>query len=96
MSDLFNNPMVDNARASMTPEQLSDYQRKGEALYNTVEFTNNEIIGTDPLAESIAYIEAGLNSGLHPHDLTTDEVTAMKSQYGDGWYTKFGYTSINE
>ena len=85
--------MIENARAAMTPEQIADYQRKGEAMYNTVEFENNEIIGKDPLLDFIAYISEGLDSGLHPRDLEPDEVKAMCAHYGEKWYEKFGHTS---
>ena len=96
MADLFDNPMVKAARESMTPEQIAEYQEKGKAMYNTVEFENNTIIGDDdPLEDFIAYISVGLNSGLHPMELETDEKLAMSNKYGSEWYKRFGYESID-
>lgn len=85
-SNLFDNPMVNSAKASMTPEQIEEYKIKGEAMYNTVDFESNGIIGNeDPLLEFVAYIKEGLKSGLHPSCLSVDECTAMENMYGKEW-----------
>ena len=33
--DLFNNPMVNNALKAMTPEQIEEYKKIGEHMYET-------------------------------------------------------------
>lgn len=93
MGDLFNNPMVNNALKSMTPEQLDEYKKFGETLYGTVDFEDSKIVNNmpAPMAESVAYIEEGIKSGLLPDDLTEDEVTLLQQAYGDEWYVKYGF-----
>ena len=36
--DLFNNPMVKAALASMTPEQIENYKKIGEKMYGNFKF----------------------------------------------------------
>ena len=93
MGDLFNNPLVNNALKSMTPEQLEGYKKFGESLYGTVDFEDSKIVNNmpAPMAESVAYIEEGIKSGLLPDDLTEDEVTLLQQAYGDEWYVKYGF-----
>ena len=94
MSDLFNNPMVNNALKSMTPEQIDDYKKKGEQMYGTVNFPDSTIINNlaPPMEESAAYIEAGIKSGLSPRDLTEDEIVLLTQAFGEEWYLRYGFT----
>jgi len=94
MGDLFNNSLVNNALKAMTPEQLEEYKKFGENLYGNINFSDNKIINNlaPPMAESVAYVEEGLKSGLMPDDLTEDEVSLIKQAYGKEWYLKYGFT----
>lgn len=93
MCDLFNNPLVNNALKALTPEQLKDYKKLGESLYGNIDFEDSKIINNmpPPMAESVAYIEEGIKSGLLPEDLTEDEVTLLEQAYGEKWYIKYGF-----
>ena len=92
--DLFNNPMVNNAIKSMTPEQLVEYKKIGEYMYGNINFEDSKIINniSPPMAESIAYVEEGIKSGLLPGDLTEDEVSLLSTAYGEKWYERYGFT----
>lgn len=95
--DLFSNPMVKNALKGMSPEQLEAYQRIGERMYGSTDFTKGEIINnTDPpTEEKLSYIISGLKSGLSPKDMEKDELELMIEYYGDKWFEHFGI-SIDE
>ena len=94
MSDLFNNPMVNNALKAMTPEQLEEYKKFGESLYGNINFEDSKIVNNmpPPMAESVAYVEEGIKSGLLPDDLTEDEVTLLQQAYGEDWYLRYEFT----
>lgn len=93
MSDLFNNPAVNNALKALTPEQLEEYKRFGESLYGTINFEDSTLVNSmpPPMAESVAYVEEGIKSGLLPEDLTEDEVALLCNAYGEEWYLRYGF-----
>ena len=94
MGDLFNNPLINNALKSMTPEQIEEYKKFGEYMYGTVNFQDSSLINNlpPPMEESVAYIEEGIKSGLLPEDLTENEVCLLYEAYGKEWYKKYGFT----
>ena len=94
MSDLFKNPMVQSALRSMTPDQIEQYKKMGQYMYNSINYKDNEIVNSlqCPIEEALAYIVEGIKSGLHPIDLYNDECTVLIAAYGEQWYEKFGYT----
>ena len=94
MGDLFNNAMVNNALKALTPEQLNDYKKLGEDMYGNVNFEDSKIINSmpGPMAESVAYIEEGLRSGLLPSDLDENEVALLTSAFGEKWYLRYDFT----
>ena len=93
MSDLWNNPMVNNALKALTPEQLEEYKRMGEHMYGNIQFEDSKIISNmpPPMAEAVAYVENGIKSGLLPADLTEDEVVLLSEAYGEKWYERYGF-----
>ena len=93
MSDLWNNPMVNNALKALTPEQLEEYKKMGEHMYGNIQFEDSKIIGNmpPPMAEAVAYVETGIKSGLLPSDLTEDEVVLLSEAYGEKWYERYGF-----
>ncbi len=86
--DLFDNPMVNAARASMTPEQLAQYQREGMYMFEMMDVTR------DPLDDFVQQIEELLQGGLHPSYLNDSEKLAMENVYGKKWYKKYGWNSL--
>ena len=91
--DLFNNPMINNALKAMTPEQVEHYKSIGEHLYGSINFEDSKILNNlpPPMAESVAYVEEGIKSGLSPQDLTQDEVILLTNAYGEKWFEKYGF-----
>lgn len=93
--DLFKNPMVDNARYAMTPEQQEDYKKIGQYMYSKEYQTINEKLDEaksikEPTIEEIAiYASEGLKAGLSPMDLSEKEIKALTCIYGEKWYQKF-------
>ena len=46
--DLFNNPMVDSAKKALTPEQMEEYKKIGEYMYNNDVFkSGGNIVNTE-------------------------------------------------
>jgi len=94
--NLFNNPMVQAARAALSDEDKERYKRRGEEMYNSVDFANNKLINNFPeeMLESLAHVEEQLRSGLHPADMEKNERAILQEAYGKEWYKKWGF--INE
>lgn len=90
MSDLFNNPMVNLAKKSMTPEQLENYKRLGEHMFSDMDFNTGSKIQPS-LDEAGDYLSEAIKSGLHPSMMEDNEKAVMKEVYGDKWWEKFGY-----
>jgi hypothetical protein len=94
-NDNFHNPMYEQAKKNMTKEQLEEYKKKGEDMYGDMDFDTAGKDGgasTDPLRSTLKYIELGLNSGLHPSEVTLDEKNILIQFYDEKWYEKWGYT----
>lgn len=92
--DLFNNPMVDMARKAMTPEQIEEYKRIGEYMYNDKAFelfTNGSKIKKSTNTDYLKYAEISLKSGLDPFELSPPEIESLEEAYGSEWFKKFGY-----
>ena len=91
--DLFDNPMVDAAKKAMTPEQLEEYKRIGEYMYNNDTYKIAQVgskVSTANTEQLILYSTAALKSGADPCDLTDEELRALINTYGDRWFEKFG------
>lgn len=85
----FNQELYDMASASMSKEDLEDFERKGEELYNA-EFST-DLDDTKTLA--VAYVNEALKSGMHPSYLNEDERDLMVNVYGKEWFKRYGYES---
>jgi hypothetical protein len=94
--DLYNNPMVDMAKKSLTPKQLEEYKKIGEYMYNTEMYRDVELnLKTQKKStdEEIAfYAYESLKSGLNPKELSQKEISCLKNLLGEKWYEKFDYT----
>lgn len=87
--DLFNNPMIESAKKSLTPEQIEEYKRIGEYMYNNVDFKNASNIKTAKDEDILAYASEALKSGADPHDLAEGEIELLVKTYGEKWYERF-------
>ena len=90
--DPFNNPMIESAKKSMSPEQLAEYKRIGEYMYNNEVYKVSEIgskVKEPEKADLILYATESLKSGGSPYDLSQPELRALIDVYGDKWYERF-------
>lgn len=77
-------------------KEKEKYQKFGEKFYNSFNVDKGMPFDTSiNLEESLAYIVESLKSGLHPKFLTEDERMLVQAGYGDEWYKKWGYDSID-
>jgi len=90
--DLFNNPMVESAKKTMSPEMLEKYKKLGESLYGDVQYENSKVDNKPPpMVEALAYVSELLKSGLHPSMLDENEKAFMSEVHGEEWYKLWGY-----
>jgi hypothetical protein len=90
-NDLFNNPMVESAKKALSVEQMEEYKKIGEYMYNNNIYNQNNIIVNNE-ENILAYAVESLRSGLKPSDLSQAEKQCLVSTYGDNWYEKFDFT----
>ena len=104
MSDLFTNPMVQQAKQAMTQEQLDEYKRIGEEMYNSISFEDINSQGKFATEnaeaielENVAQTKLMLQSGILPSYLSTQENDMMKNAGGEKWYEQYGFleTDLN-
>ena len=93
--DLFNNPMINAAKKALNPEQVEEYKRIGEYMYNSQNYqiaeTGSKV--TEPTEENLfLYAVEAMKSGLNPMDLSDGELRSLIRFYGERWYEKFDYT----
>lgn len=90
-NDLFNNPMVESAKKALTPEQIEEYKKIGEYMYNNNMYNDSNIpVNTEE--NILSYAIQSLRSGLKPSELSQSEKQCLISTYGDNWYEKFDFT----
>lgn len=78
MSNLWNNPIVNDAIKSLSDEDKLKYKRIGQDLYNTIDFI-------DPKAVEIDYaghIALMLRDGMAAEDLLPEEREMYVNVYG--------------
>ena len=94
MSGLFNNPIFENAKNSLTEEQKDAYKKMGEYMYNQDIYrkAETEVKSNITAEEILLYAVQALKSGINPKDLTEREVQALTDTYGKYWYEKFDLT----
>ena len=92
--DLFSNPLVNNALKNMSKEDLENYKKIGEHMYNNINFEDNKVIINlpPPIEEAVAYIETAIKSGLLPNDLDEDEIFCLENAFGTKWYERYGWS----
>jgi hypothetical protein len=85
-------PLVEAAKKALTPEQLDEYKKIGEYMYNNIDYKNailNNPVKNARHEDLVIYATEALKSGCDPHDLTKDELQAIEKHYGEKWYTQF-------
>lgn len=90
--NLFNNPMVDEIRKTMSPEDLEKYKKLGESMYANIDYEKAAVSNMPPEMEDfLVYITSMLKSGLHPSMFSDDEKKFMNEIVGEKWYENYGY-----
>lgn len=82
-----NQALYDSVKDNFTQEQLDEYQKAGEGMYNA----NFETEMPNENTVAVAYTNEMLKAGLHPSYLTDDEKKLMEWAYGPQWYKRYGY-----
>ena len=89
--DLFDNPMVREARAAIPEAEKERYKLIGEQIHS-IDYEGDG--SSDPeklMTEGLAYLEVSLRSGLHPSMMTDSDHALMREMCGEEWYTRWGY-----
>ena len=90
--DLFNNPMIENARKSMSKQDLERYEDWGHAVFDDIDYeTVNEKKYPNFVVDAVANIINSIQSGLHPSFLNKEERNLLKEVKGECWYKEFGF-----
>lgn len=90
--DLFHNPNVEKMIKQMSPEQFAEYQKSGKYLYENFDEKKADVKKKPlPIEDVLAYATEGLKAGLHPKDLSMEEIQALTEHYGKEWYKNYGY-----
>ena len=92
-NDLYDNPMVQAAKKALTPEQIEEYKRIGEYMYNKTDYhltevKSSQIKKANP-TDLLNYAVQMIKSGGDPKDLTPEEVNMLVGVYGEKWYEQF-------
>jgi hypothetical protein len=89
---LFNNPMINAAKESMSEKDLEKYRKLGESMYANIDFEKAAVNNIPPdMEDFLVYISSAIKSGLHPSMLSHDEKKFMNEIVGEKWYENYGY-----
>ena len=93
MNNLFDNPMVNSARKSMSAKDIERLKLLGEEMYKDIDFEKSQILNNIPpeIQDSLFYLDSLIKSGLHPSMLNKDEKFLLSEGFGKTWYEKYGY-----
>lgn len=94
-NDLFDNPMIDNAKEGVSEEQQEKWKKLGENLHS-VDFVNEKGDNvkdkpSDEIMKSVVYIVDSICNGMHISFLEDNEKEILASVYGDEWWKLAGY-----
>lgn len=93
MSKRMNPNLFEQAKQTMTTEDIAKYEQIGRQMYESIDYENSKVLTpmNEVDAESIAYITEAVKSGLHPDHLSENEQYIMESHYGKEWKKQFNY-----
>jgi uncharacterized protein YPO0396 len=94
MENKNSNPMIDSARRAMTQEQLEEYKKIGEYMYNSVDYKTAAAgvqVRESKDEDLLVYATEALKAGGDPNDLTEPEIQVLNKVYGEKWYERFGF-----
>jgi|688.fasta_scaffold1153687_1 hypothetical protein len=100
--NLFNNPLVENAKKSMSAEELNRYKILGEEMFSINFACSNALQKDEPVSDDFDFlenckknIESSIASGLHISYLSEQEQKFMFDYVGDKWWEKYGFTNLD-
>lgn len=93
-TSFFNTEYVDHVLRQLSEEDRKKYQKIGKYMYGTESYPDNRKMSDmkSSTEDSILYIKAAIRSGLHPKDLTRNELQYMNQNVGTEWVEEFGYS----
>lgn len=96
-SNVFNatpQQMYNKMMCQIDPDKEEQYRKFGEYFFNTVDVDNCKVKKPEelpPVHQLVLYATEGLKSGLHPRDLSNDELEALFQIVGPVWLERFGF-----
>jgi len=91
--NLFDNPMIEQAKKAMSKKDLERYEDWGHAVFDDIDYESTAMTKyPPPMIDALAYIEDSIKSGQHPSTLNKDELNLLVEIRGENWYEKWGYT----
>ena len=85
---LFDNPMFQQMKQSLSKEDQQKYDQIGKELYESINFETGEV---EEAVDVMAQLKIMLQSGLHPSFLSYEEKQFLENYLGKTWYLEFGY-----
>lgn len=85
---LFDNPMFQQMKQSLSKEEQEKYDQIGKEMYESINFETGEV---DDAVDVLSQLKIMLRSGLHPSYLTYEEKQFLENYLGKKWYLEFGY-----
>jgi hypothetical protein len=85
---LFDNPMFQQMKQSLSKEDQKKYDQIGKELYESVNFETGEVEGS---IDVLSQLKIMIQSGLHPSFLSYEEKQFLENYLGKTWYLEFGY-----
>ena len=86
---LFDNPMVQQVRESMSAEDREKYDKIGKELYDSINFETG--VPDETINDVLEQLKAMIESGMHPSYLSYEEKNFLEHYMGKEWYIEFGY-----
>lgn len=84
--NLFDNPMIQNAKKNMTASQIAQYEAAGLSIpYDLIDGSKQYVPPPTPYAYNPEYILQYVQNGLPVSELTQQEIDIMRAAYGENW-----------
>lgn len=95
MSNLFDNPTINEMKKNLSDEDKKKYEKIGESMYNSIDYNSGVTLDKNSydMTLVIKYILEGLKSGLSVDDLLENEVAILVQAFGEDWQEKFEFSS---
>ncbi len=95
MSNLFDNPTINEMKKNLSDEDKKKYEKIGESMYNSIDYNSGVTLDKNSydMTLVIKYILEGLKSGLSVDDLSENEVAILVQAFGENWQENFEFSS---